>query len=225
MGGTAKYTLPNPPPNEFGFFTHTIRTKANSIKFAHQSMCSPKISTLLKAIRRGFLNGCPNLSAKGVMRYLNLSPATAKGHMKQPHQGIRSTTAKQPRLPPSGRKRPTVQAAPTADEDIWIDDISEPSSHAGQINHGPSVIIEDDDSAVGNIFLFCCICRQAHRSFIQQSHRFVPLHVPRGKYVTSSSTTTNPTQSWVSLYLVLMTTLFLQHTKHSSNFWKAKDTR
>jgi len=95
-GETAKYTLPNTPPNEFGFFTHTIRTKANSIKFAHQSMCSPKTLTLLKAIRRSFLDGSPNLSAKGVTRYLNPSPATAKGHMKRPHQGIRSTTTQQP---------------------------------------------------------------------------------------------------------------------------------
>jgi hypothetical protein len=91
---TAKYTQPTHPSDEFGFFAHTIRTKANSIKFAHQSMCSPKISTILKAIRRGFLDGCPNLSAKGVTRYLNPSPATAKGHMKRPHQGIPSTTAK-----------------------------------------------------------------------------------------------------------------------------------
>ena len=47
---TAKYMLPTPPLNEFGFFTRTIRTKANSIKFAQQSMCSPTISTLLNAI-------------------------------------------------------------------------------------------------------------------------------------------------------------------------------
>jgi len=93
---TAKYTLPTPPPNEFGFFTHPIRTKANSIKFVHQSMCSPTILTLLKAIPRGFLDGCPNLSAKGVTRYLNPSSATAKGHMKWPHQGIQSTTTQQP---------------------------------------------------------------------------------------------------------------------------------
>jgi len=46
----AKEALTNPPPIEFGLFSHTIRTKANSIKFAHQSMCSPKIMTLLKAI-------------------------------------------------------------------------------------------------------------------------------------------------------------------------------
>jgi hypothetical protein len=63
-------------------FTHTVQTKANSIRFAHQSFCSPKILTLLKALRRGYLKGCPNLTAHGVTKYLNPSPATAKGHMK-----------------------------------------------------------------------------------------------------------------------------------------------
>ena len=72
-------------------FAHTVRTKANSIKFAHQLFCSPRISTFLKAIRRGFLTGCPNLTSTGVTRYLNHSPASSKGHMKRPHQGIRST--------------------------------------------------------------------------------------------------------------------------------------
>jgi hypothetical protein len=31
-------------------FTHSIKTRANGVKFAHQSLCNPKISTLLKAI-------------------------------------------------------------------------------------------------------------------------------------------------------------------------------
>jgi hypothetical protein len=31
-------------------FSHTVRNKANSICFAHQFLCSPRISTLLKAI-------------------------------------------------------------------------------------------------------------------------------------------------------------------------------
>ncbi len=30
-------------------------------------------------------------------------------------------------------------------------------------------------------FLFCSVCRQAHRSYVQQSCRFVPLHVPQGQ--------------------------------------------
>jgi hypothetical protein len=53
---------------------------------------NPQISTLLKAVRNGFLNGCPNISEKLVLKYLNPSPATAKGHMKWPHHGIQSTT-------------------------------------------------------------------------------------------------------------------------------------
>ncbi len=36
---------------QIAFFTHTVQTKANSIQFAHQSLCSPRISTLLKAIQ------------------------------------------------------------------------------------------------------------------------------------------------------------------------------
>jgi hypothetical protein len=52
---------------------------------------APCISTLLKAIRHGFLKGCPNLRVAGVTRYLNPSPATAKGHMKWPCMGIGST--------------------------------------------------------------------------------------------------------------------------------------
>jgi hypothetical protein len=76
---------------QIAFFTHTIRNKASSIYFAHQSLCSLRISTLLKAIQRDYLKGCLNLKAKGVSKYLNPSPATAKAHITWPQQGIRST--------------------------------------------------------------------------------------------------------------------------------------
>jgi hypothetical protein len=35
---------------QIAFFTQTVRSKANSICFAHQSLCSLRIPTLLKAI-------------------------------------------------------------------------------------------------------------------------------------------------------------------------------
>ena len=225
MGGTANYTMPNPPRNEFGFFTHTVRTKANSIKFALQSMCSPTISTLLKAIRRGYLDGCPNLSAKGVTRYLNPSPATAKGHMKRPHQGIRSTTAHQPHPPPSGRQGPTVHATPIADDDSWIDDISEPSIQAGPFTHGPAVLVEDDNSSVGNIFVLRHLQTSKQEFCITISPGRFPTCPSRAMCATSSCTTTNPMQSLDYQYPGSMTTLCSQRTKPSSNFWRAKDTR
>jgi hypothetical protein len=73
-------------------FTHSIKTRANAVKFAHQSLCNPKISSFLKAVRHGFLNGFPNISKKLINKYLNASPATTKGHMKRPRHGIKSTT-------------------------------------------------------------------------------------------------------------------------------------
>jgi hypothetical protein len=82
------------PPNkdvDVAMFTHSIRTRANAVKFSHQSLCNPKISSLMKALRKCYLKGYPNLSEELVTKYLNPSPATAKGHMKRPKKGIRST--------------------------------------------------------------------------------------------------------------------------------------
>jgi hypothetical protein len=107
------HKIPNDthPGVSLATFTHSVRTQANAIKFAHQSLCNPKISTLLKAIRRGFLKGCPNLLETLILKYLNPSLATAKGHMKCPHHGIKSTQPKQkngPILP----QAPIPQIAP-----------------------------------------------------------------------------------------------------------------
>jgi hypothetical protein len=78
-------------------FTHSVKTHANKVKFAHQSLCNPKISTLLKAVQKSFLRGCPNLAMKLILKYPNPSPATAKGHMKRPKHGIKSTRPKPPK--------------------------------------------------------------------------------------------------------------------------------
>jgi hypothetical protein len=77
-----------PELTEMATFSHSVRTRANAVKFTYQSLCNPTISSLLKAMRRGFLKGCPNLNPELVATYLNPSPATAKGHMKRPKQCI-----------------------------------------------------------------------------------------------------------------------------------------
>jgi hypothetical protein len=83
-----KYTTVPPDAHDgspqVASFTHSFKSRANAVKFAHQSLCNQKILALLKAVRRGFLNGCPNLSEKLINKYLNAIPATAKGHMKRP---------------------------------------------------------------------------------------------------------------------------------------------
>jgi hypothetical protein len=49
---------------EYAAFTHSVRTRMKAVQFAHQSLGNPRISTLLKAVRRGFLDGCPIISKK-----------------------------------------------------------------------------------------------------------------------------------------------------------------
>ncbi len=78
-------------------FAHSVRTRTNAVKFAHQSLGNPKISTLLKAMCKGFLKGFPHISETLTLKYLNPSPATAKRHMKHPWHGIRSTWPKPPK--------------------------------------------------------------------------------------------------------------------------------
>jgi hypothetical protein len=128
-------------------FTHSVRTRANGVKFAHQSLCSPKISTLLKAVRRGFLRGCPHLSEMLILKYLNPSPATSKGHMKRPRHGIRST--RRNKSPPS-HVNPTLDILPVPPPE-WLplpDDFVLPPAI------GPNVIQEDTDDSIANVFCY-----------------------------------------------------------------------
>jgi len=127
-------------------FAHSVKTRANAVKFAHQALCNPKISTLLKAVRRGFLDGCPNLSEKLINKYLNASPATAKGHMKRPRHGIRSTTPKQ--VLPTG----ILQIGDVAQN---IPHIHPPRPPVVQAPTIPNLIGHDkDDYSIANIFGF-----------------------------------------------------------------------
>ena len=144
-------------------FTHSVKTRANGVKFAHQSLCNPKISTLLKAVRRGFLKGCPNLSEKLILKYLNPSPATAKGHMKRPRHGIRSTrttvghTPVVPTIVPVQMPtvpNPTDAPLPIIPNPGFLPDqwIPLPADIA-QLHPSPALIADDDES-IANVFCY-----------------------------------------------------------------------
>ncbi len=145
------------PAVQIAFFDHTVRTKANSICFAHQSLCSPRISTLLKAIKHGYLKGCPNLTAHGINKYLNPSPATAKGHMKRPRQGIRSTRWVPPVPSPSvvrSRIFPEV-IHPIVHAHVHVMDNNDKDSEDSIPMHVPHAnVIQSDDESNGNVFVF-----------------------------------------------------------------------
>ncbi len=137
----------------------TIRTRTNPVKFSHQSPCNPKISSFMKALKKGFLKGCLNLSKELVTKYLNPSPATAKGRMKHPKKGIHSTRTKplptvlqNPQQPAvtSIPQQPIAQANP-----LIFPLFNDVPPYPGPAYHATlgSNIFTDDES-IANIFCF-----------------------------------------------------------------------
>jgi hypothetical protein len=133
-------------------FTHSVRTRANAVKFAHQLLCNPKISTLMKALKKGFLKECPNMTKELITKYLNSSPATAKGHMKQPKKGIRSTTPKGT----ASEIRNSQPIIPVINPEV-LPIFNEARTYPGpayNASTSPAIIEEDDDKFIANVFCF-----------------------------------------------------------------------
>jgi hypothetical protein len=138
---------------EMATFTHSVRTHANAVKFAHQSLCNPKILSLMKAMQQGFLKGCQNLNQELVVKYLNPSPATAKCHaMKRPKQGTRST---QKILPKKGDSVINIPTSIRQDAPIILPMLVKPPQY-----HGPAygarsqANIIPDDKSIANVSCF-----------------------------------------------------------------------
>jgi hypothetical protein len=146
--GKSQLNLEQP---QIAAFTHSVQTRANAVKFAHQSLCNPKFLRMLKAPQCGFLKGCPNINEKLILKYLNPSPATAKGHMKRPQHGIRSTTPKMPLLgiapiPVIPGHLPNVLSL-----------FQQPPPYQGPVYgvlQGPNLVGMDDKESIANIFCF-----------------------------------------------------------------------
>jgi hypothetical protein len=122
-------------------------------------LCNPKISTLLKATQKDFLKGCPNFTKRLIVKYLNPSPATAKGHMKRPCHGIISTQPKQPRVMvlqvpiiPSVPPQPDAQDEPPV-LPLFQEVLIYPGQAYGTMP-GPNLIGSDDDKSIANIFCY-----------------------------------------------------------------------
>ena len=69
-------------------------TQADLAQYLHQCLFSPTPATLIKAIKNDQLLSFPGLTADLITKHLPPSTATAKGHMHQSRQGIRSTRPK-----------------------------------------------------------------------------------------------------------------------------------
>jgi len=117
------------------------------------------ISSLMKALKKGFLKGCLDLSEELVIKYLNPSPATAKGHMKRPKKGIWSTKTKPLQALSPSLQQPalaTIPCLPIAQVNPPILPLfnEAPPYHGPAYNTtiGPNIIA--DDESIANVFCF-----------------------------------------------------------------------
>jgi hypothetical protein len=74
-------------------------TAADLVTFAHAALFSPVLSTLEKALERGYLTNFPGLTPKTLKKYPPRSIATSKGHQDQARRNQRSTKPKPTPIP------------------------------------------------------------------------------------------------------------------------------
>jgi hypothetical protein len=143
------------PIIEMAHFSYAQTTKANNVKFAHQSFCNPPIASLLKAINMGFLKGDHHLDKHLVQKDLFASPATSKGHMKRPCKRIWSTsTTKLTTTTQLGLLLPRPQKV----EDHTMPGLNHPQPN-NDVDHSttrqpPHLIQEFDNYSIANVFCF-----------------------------------------------------------------------
>jgi hypothetical protein len=105
---STKNPLPNQPapPNteqHAVYNVYTIPYLQNRLKYMHQAMFCPPITTLINAANEGFLQGFPFMTQDLISKHLVKTPATAKGRMKKAKAGIRSTRHLSPHSNPPPR--------------------------------------------------------------------------------------------------------------------------
>ncbi len=144
--GPCKGHAPQPPfepmPALTSFLYHRT-TKANAVKFMHQSLCNPPITSLLNAISAGFLQGAPHLNAKSVQKYLTSSPATLKVHMKRLRKGLWSTTPKP--------TRPSLPRPPSNNHPFMPGLIPDDSDEDNKNEPWPTLIDDINDESIANV--------------------------------------------------------------------------
>jgi hypothetical protein len=106
----------------------------------------------MKALKKGFLKGCPNMNKELVKMYLNPSPATAKGHMKRPEKRIRSTTPKGP----TNEIRNSQPIVPVVNPEV-LPLFNEARPYPGPAYNAltsSAMIEEDNGESIANVFCF-----------------------------------------------------------------------
>ena len=70
---------------------YALSSDADFVKFTHAALGSLSLTTLAKAVRRGYLNSYPRLTSGMLTAHPPVTIATAQGHLDQHRQGQKST--------------------------------------------------------------------------------------------------------------------------------------
>jgi hypothetical protein len=95
----------NSPKHTLNTILHKRQPKTQLAIFLHTTLFSPAPSTLIKAIKIGYLSTWPGLTPELISKHLPPQIATMKGHLDQEAKGLQST-----------RPNPMDEPAPT---DNW----------------------------------------------------------------------------------------------------------
>jgi hypothetical protein len=80
--------IPDPIANN----VYELRNTGALVHYLHKALFIPTKSEMLQAVKDGHLIIWPGLTEDAINKHLKLTPATAKGHMNQRRQNIRSTS-------------------------------------------------------------------------------------------------------------------------------------
>jgi hypothetical protein len=92
--GLWRINLRHEKPQHTMYVTNNVYELRNTgalVNYLHKAMFNPTKSALVQAVKNGHLITWPGLTEHAINKHLNMTPATAMGHMNQWRQNIRST--------------------------------------------------------------------------------------------------------------------------------------
>ena len=117
---------------------------AELVAYSHAALFSPALSTLEKALQRGFVRkNIPGLTAKTLRRHPPRSVATAKGHLDQTRKNARSTKSK-PVVPTPSDSTPDHSTS-TDDDDF--------PAHAEKTHDCYAAVLHSLDEPTGRTYV------------------------------------------------------------------------
>ena len=135
------WTLPlQRPPLAQANAVLSLPSDKKFVQFMHASFGSPAISTLKRALRKGYLSTIPRLTSALLCKYPPNPVATAMGHLDRRRQGMDSTTHVPAVVPPTHVESPETLT--------YDDDIKNISDIPGTvIDNDPTIYIKLFDTA------------------------------------------------------------------------------